>query len=280
MAPQKSDLADPRALGSARAVAHSAVQILAKAARANLSPRPDGSHASVAWSNAGQQFLSPPLSSAGNSVQLGLHLTPFSLALLQAGEQIDEFLLAGQTVAGGGDWVDAKLLECGLEPATPVTMPYALPEDVAAVQKYRAPDDVCLVALAGWYSLAEATLNQLANTLSKQNIDAGAVLCWPHHFDIATYVALESGDAETARGIGVGFSPGDGYYDQPYFYVNPWPQPEIASLPPAIAPGRWHVQDFVGAVATAEDILSLDVIEAETFLYLRRAFAAGQSGLE
>ena len=61
--------------------------------------------------------------------------------------------------------------------------------------------------------------------------------------------------------------------------MNPWPQLEIANLPPAIAPGRWYVQYFVGSVATAGDILSLGAIEAETLRYLNKAFAAGKSGL-
>jgi len=54
---------------------------------------------------------------------------------------------------------------------------------------------------------------------------ASDVLCWPHHFDIATLVTFASD-----RSSSVGLSPGDGSYDEPYYYVNVHPQPDPAQL--------------------------------------------------
>ncbi len=67
--------------------------------------------------------------------------------------------------------------------------------------------------------------------------DPSAVRCWPHHFNIATYVFLETGNPETARGVGVGMSPGDEGYGERYFYINGWPHLDASKLPDAIAPG-------------------------------------------
>ena len=70
------------------------------------------------------------------------------------------------------------------------------------------------------------------------------MLCWPHHFDIATLVKLEDGQPANARSIGVGVSPGDEYYAQPYVYVSPWPRFDAGKLPdlppyhPKPAPSR------------------------------------------
>ncbi len=74
------------------------------------------------------------------------------------------------------------------------------------------------------------------------------VRCWPHHFDIGTVVDLKS----TAEGcsIGLGLSPGDESYDQPYFYVNPYPNPDLSALPPLLAGDHWHTQGWMGVVAT------------------------------
>ena len=41
-------------------------------------------------------------------------------------------------------------------------------------------------------------------------------------------IAFGSGDA--VRTMGVGFSPGDEYYDEPYFYVGLHPAPDVATL--------------------------------------------------
>jgi hypothetical protein len=92
--------------------------------------------------------------------------------------------------------------------------------------------------LAKWYGNAALCLEALSSPIR----------CWPHHFDIATQIG--SGD----RSIGVGMSPGDGNYQQPYFYVSPFPYPDVASLP-ALASGTWHTKEWVGAVLIGEEIL-------------------------
>ncbi len=50
-------------------------------------------------------------------------------------------------------------------------------------------------------------------------------------------------------------STGDAAYDQPYFYVTPWPYPEAGSLP-RLGLGRWQTAGWVGAVLTAGDVLA------------------------
>jgi hypothetical protein len=108
---------------------------------------------------------------------------------------------------------------------------------------------------------------------------ASPVRCWPHHFDVASLITLEAGAAaEEARSIGVGFSPGDGSYDQPYFYVTPWPYPEIANLPPLAEGAEWHRSGWTGAVLTAERLLSVPPEEREhrARKALARAMAASR----
>ena len=76
--------------------------------------------------------------------------------------------------------------------------------------------------LSAGFGLAAQCPGSFANGLPKDlRPGPSPVRCWPHHFDIATCVALESGDPERERGIGTGLSPGDGTYGQPYFHVNP-----------------------------------------------------------
>ena len=56
--------------------------------------------------------------------------------------------------------------------------------------------------------------------MAEERADGSPVRCWPHHFDIATLLTIAPGQT-----IGVGLEPGDGYYDEPYWYVNQYPAP-------------------------------------------------------
>ena len=78
--------------------------------------------------------------------------------------------------------------------------------------------------------------------------------CWPHHFDLATLVSVPGGAPGDARTIGVGLSPGDGSYAEPYFYVTPWPSPDSPALPELPAGADWHRTGWFGAVLTATAI--------------------------
>ena len=70
--------------------------------------------------------------------------------------------------------------------------------------------------------------------------------------------------------MGVGFSPGDEYYDEPYFYVSTYPAPAVTTLP-ALPIGHWHSHDFTAAVVTAVRILDESDQGAAVETFLRSA---------
>jgi hypothetical protein len=69
---------------------------------------------------------------------------------------------------------------------------------------------------------------------------------WPHHFDMATLLYLP-GHGESMT-IGIGLSPGDMNYAEPYWYVPPYPYPQVARFPELDGHGMWHTQDWVRAI--------------------------------
>jgi hypothetical protein len=69
-------------------------------------------------------------------------------------------------------------------------------------------------------------------------------------------------------------SPGDGSYSQPYFYVSPWPYPDVSTLPPLVL-GHWHTEGWVGAVLTAEEILPKTDQRISVESFMQRAIAKG-----
>lgn len=264
----KERLGNPTQLGSARAMAHAASQLLYRAAAANNDPLPGDEHSNLGWDVASGSFQTRPLNATDVVIVLGL--SPFVLKI-----GVEKLGLGGIKIAAALSWLDEKLAANGLKPGSAVVATYDLPSEVTTLETFETVDG--LEALAAWYDLAAYALTQLASDMSAIKPGPGEVRCWPHHFDIATYVSLEEGDAEEARGIGAGLSPGDGSYDEPYFYVNPWPTVAPEKLPEPITPGHWHTEGFVGSVATGTEILSLDDISKGAGAFVRRSFDTGQS---
>jgi hypothetical protein len=253
----RSDLiqsVSPSQLSQARATAHRAAQLLTKAARANFEPEPDDSHSSLTLDRELGMFLSWPLESQDGEMRVGLSLDP--LVLIVLGESEIRMPLAGVSVESIEQLLSGILEDAGLKSINNFALPYELPADVAAVTRFEAPnEDQSLAALAAWYDVAAENLSAIVSATSDLKPGPSPVRCWPHHFDIATYVSLETGDPETARAIGIGMSPGDEGYSQPYFYVNPWPHLDADTLPPAAVPGHWHLEGYVGLIATADEIV-------------------------
>ena len=271
----------PSSLVEARTIAHQAVQLLTSAARANLEPVEDDSHSSLMWDAPAKRFLSQPMPLNDAAMLIGLSLSPLRLDVVQGDETCAKLDMDGQTTAGTFQWLDRHLREAGLNPASNVTLPYELPEAVAKTDRFLPKTvSVQLSTLAAWFDLANTLFARFANDCADLKPGPSPVRCWPHHFDIGTYVQLEAGSAEDARGIGLGMSPGDESYGQPYFYVNPWPHLDPADLPDPPSPGHWHTEGYVGAVATADQVLTLEDLPEALLSFVESAFAVGRAGLE
>ncbi len=241
---------EPTALAAARALAHRAAQWPTRAARANLPPAPDDSHSALTWDGDRAALVSQPLK---KGVRVGLRVGIHELVYLK-GRNVESRSLAGVSDAEVGRWLDQRLARDGLETASGVKLPYELPPTFFGRPAEEGP---ALAALAGWFAAGAEVLEDFRKKHAKLKPGPGPVRCWPHHFDIAILVALEAGDPEHAKSIGIGLSPGDDYYAQPYVYVSPYPRPDMENLPALPPGGRWHTKDFFGAVATATDLFVL-----------------------
>lgn len=266
----KNSLGDPQALSSARTVAHAAAQLLYRAAVANVAPLPAYEHTSLGWDVSEGVFQTHPLGNSELSVRL--RLAPLTLALGESKLALDKV-----TKTDALDWLDGQLAEVGLKPVSTTKIPFRLPTDVSGTAMYAQVNG--LSTLANWFELATITLQAQVGRISDVKPGSSPVRCWPHHFDMATYVSFQAGDAEHAPGIGIGMSPGDGSYDEPYFYVNPWPHLDAENLPEAVPPGHWHTDVFVGSVVTGSEILTLSDPLVSTSDFLQRSFKTGRSAL-
>ena len=243
---------DQKRLSEARAQAHYAAQWLARAARAYIPARIDDSHTNLGWDDA-LGGLTTHAFPAGT--RLGLKIADLTLLLLDSGriDGPDALPLDGQRDADARAWLGERLSAIGLDPrALDTQLPYEMPaHPIASGAAYAVTNlDEPLSELSTWHSNAHAMLNAMRQEIAAQKLDAPPVRCWPHHFDLDTLISVRADHT-----MGVGFSPGDGYYDEPYFYVSMYPHPDVVTLPGLPAIGHWHTKDFHAAVAPAHRIL-------------------------
>src|SRR5262249_51944288 len=118
-----------------------------------------------------------------------------------------------------------------------------------------------LAELARWY---DRGLDVLASA------PATPIRIWPHHFDLGSIIYLDA--ATDGRQIGLGLSPGDKYYAEPYFYVTPSPTPKDARSA-ELPSGTWRREGWTGAVLRGSEISA----GADPKTFLHAAIAAARA---
>jgi len=207
----------PRSLVEARLQLHWAAQVLGAAADGYLPHQSDDSHTAMDWRDGAL---------VGKT---GVTLRVHALELVAAGQTL---ALDGTTLAAAMEWTSDRLGGGRVIRVRDYDMPmHPVGTDRAKFQ--RGPIADALAELARYFGSASELLAHYA-----------PCVVWPHHFDLGGTIALGS-----QRELGIGMSPGDRSYAEPYLYVTP---PQIkpgATMPPLAGGGHWSTQ-FVGAVLT------------------------------
>lgn len=243
----------PSLLSPARVQAHRAVQVVAAVGETFLPHVPDTSHSAMTWSAAHAALLGREIP-GDTTLRVALRVADLALLLLDDRDApLAEGPLEGRTLREAYAWTRAALEthsrgRLGRPLLPPGFELEAEPLDPDA--PLRADD--ALPELARWYANAASALARFAD----ETPDAGEVLCWPHHFDIASLVVLESDPTgEVLRSVGVGLSPGDGFIGEPYWYVNHGPETDRRELP-LLAEGEWFRDGWTGAVLRSDRLVA------------------------
>jgi Family of unknown function (DUF5996) len=249
---------DQRRLSVARLQAHHAVQWLARAARAYVPPRPDDSHTNLGWDDTLDGFTTHQLK---NGMHLSLEIAGLTLVLHddEKTAHTESFFLNGSTDVQARQWLGEQLGARGLDAqALDAPSSYEMPAHaVTEGAAYDAADGAeSLVELSGWFANAAFLLALVQKQMLGRKLAASDVRCWPHHFDLATLASFPARDAGATAYVGAGLSPGDKYYDEPYFYVSVYPYPDSAALPRLPKLGHWHTRAFTAAVLPARQIVA------------------------
>ena len=254
---------DQARLRAARLQAHFAVQWLARAAYAYVPAQPADDHSTLGWDDKIGGFLTHVLT---DGAQLGLRLADLTLMLVARANAADMFPLNNRSDADVRAWLGPLMAARGLAPdALDKPLPYRMPElRIGSEQPYAAKENaVGLAEHAVWFANANAAL-ELARHEYVRHLAAPPVRCWPHHFDLDSLVTVRPGHT-----VGIGYEPGDHYYDEPYFYVSVNPKSDIATLPTPPSIAHWHGKGFTAAVATAARIMEVQDQKAAVETYLK-----------
>ncbi len=234
----------PGALVEARLELHWAAQIVGAAAGSRISAKDDFSHTNLGWHEELGGLVTHLID---GRLAVGLRFADITLVIVDGGGAVvAEKPLAGVTLEAGMAWLTAELDTRVGDVVPLVRLAHDMPEHAVGSGGVFGEATDAHVVLGRWFALAHA---QVTGVAKRHGDAATAARCWPHHFDLATLVTVEAhADPEEAKTVGVGMSPGDGGYREPYFYVTPWPRPE-GELP-NLEVGNWHTEGWTGAVLT------------------------------
>jgi hypothetical protein len=84
-------------------------------------------------------------------------------------------------------------------------------------------------------------------------------------------ISFSTRETDVTGYVGAGLSPGDEYYDEPYFYVSVYPRPDSATLPRLPKLGHWHTHEFTAAIAPAHQIVAANNQKDEVDEFLKVA---------
>lgn len=251
-------MVSPVALVDARLQLHHAAQIIVSAPISYLEPQPDDSHTNLEWLPGFRALATRPLPSP-DGLRFALHPADLSLRAISGGVERASLKLRGRSSAEGVAWLAAELRRAGFDDGRLTTRKHY------EIRSHPVADGAAFGALAGALDeLAHAYHDAwiLTSEIAARESGASPPRGWPHHFDLATLITLAPTRDGVSRSIGVGLSPGDDSYTEPYLYVGPYPHPPVTSLP-TLTRGHWHTVGWVGAVHTMTDLTGLRDAQAQ-----------------
>jgi hypothetical protein len=267
----------PDALMEGRVQLHYAIQFIAATGTALAEPLPDYSHTSLVWNSDLEVFVGSSISAA-QSFQVALEPVSLTLILLdKQSETIASFPLDKKTMAEGLNWLKQEISKLGVDASKIAFLDYPandFPDHALAHgASFDTSQELVLSELVNYYANTEQQLQKIIATME----DATSPCIWSHHFDLATLIMLPGTKDGNPLTIGIGLSPGDPSYQEPYWYVSPYPHPDTASLPVLDGHGFWHTQHWVGAVLLASrlpETVRADAQQQQVEAFLNSALRA------
>ena len=259
---------------------HWAAQYLASMGQTFAEAADDDSHRAMTWNGSLRAFVSAPMA---GPYPFRAALRPSDMTLLlvdRTGAELGSLPLAGVARDEGYEWLGLGMATyLGGTPPKIARPDYELPPHPVSTGDARFDvDSSHLRTLSALYAAAAEVLDEVTTART----DASSVLCWPHHFDIATLLTVDDGTEDgVTKTVGVGMAPMGGGFESWYWYVTPYPYPAADALPSLSPPGYWHTEGWTGAVLRGTEVAPLSANERkETVLdFVTRAIDGATAAL-
>ncbi len=262
---QPTNMIAPEQLEPTRVLLHYAIQLVAVLGNSLAEWQADASHASLEWQPEAQTFRGA-LIQAKQPLRGVLEPVTLRLTLLDVSDRpFAVWSLQGKTLSEGMEWLQTILAQRGAKVEKLQRIDYRgdFPESaIATGAPFVASSSLELQTLTAYFANTYFLLQDLIASVPA----ASPIRIWPHHFDMATLITVAQPENDTPRTIGLGLSPGDRDYNEPYWYAAPWPYPaDVSALEPLPGQGHWHTQGWVGAVLPASQLTSTPEMQVKTF---------------
>ncbi len=250
-------LVTAEALLPARLQAHIAAHIAAGPAKILAKPEHDYGHVALSWQADGRggRLATHELS---ETFRCALSISSMELHVIAPDDQ-SSLKLHQETLTTAKTWIQTQLAKFGA--SEPIPDPKEWPDhSVAQGASFDCSNQASFAELERYFNNAAIALQPI----SDGEPHATPVRTWPHHFDTATLVSLDPDlDPESARSINLGFSPGDGQFAEPYWYVVPYPDPKNTAPPELPDDAFWHLEGWTGAILKASSYACIDAPEEQ-----------------
>lgn len=247
---------------------HQAIQNVAAVGRSFLPPSADDENANLEW-DFGLQRIVGRWIDADVRFRSSISLKKFEVYLVDESlKTISSIDMQGKRQTDVMVWLEHELSKLGADfSKINLAYPYMIPEyPTAKKEAFQVSNMAAAQELSKLYHNTAALLK----SIMKNEENGSEVKCWPHHFDIAARITLlDTGDPETSRSINMGMSPGDKYYDEPYFYCSPWPYPTKNLIDLSRVNAHWHQDEWVGAVLLASQLAGHNLIQDQRRLAMK-----------
>jgi hypothetical protein len=267
----------PLNLTGARLQLHYAIQCIAAVGAALAEPLPDDSHVSLTWNSVLEVFMGTPIR-AETPFRVALDPITLTAGLINPQNRVfASFPLHQKTLAEALDWHCRELSQLGVNTRQIALLTYP-PDFPDHPLGHGARFDAYQFIPERWeLTLYYANTFPLLQEIVTETEDATPIHIWPHHFDMAILIDVPGKKDGESMTIGVGLSPGDETYPEPYWYVSPYPYPPTDNLPPLSSQGFWHTHPWVGAILTASRLNQDSPQDQQLRAFLQSAIQASQT---
>ncbi len=229
-----------------RSNVHVAIQNIAAIGRVYLPKSEEDQNAVLTWIPGYWRFAGMWID-GNKKFRSSISLKDFNIYLVDRTVKVlSQYPLFEKTHRQVMVWLEEQILSLGLgSKEITLDMPYEIKE-LKKAPKYKF--EKLPVALFYEFGKIYHNTQNVLLRLEKHFPNPSAINIWPEKCNISlSFTLKDTGELATNTRLFAGLSPGDEYFDKPYFYVSTIPFVEVEEFE-GLSKGLWYSEDWTGAI--------------------------------